>query len=232
MPIKVQIEDPRSSFSNFIDDEGALSVSERFSPPFGVVDFIQPLVLDMTDDGLATGNADMRVDGSVTPQQFFIKADTTRVKPADRYINSVVFTIADQSSELRHFGALTRLTNGCRLFYISERGEVTIRSGLKSNFDFVRLCVGEPAWGTSLDSFQADRAIGTGGNSSDAFFPVLNFSKVFGTQFGIKLSAGSTQKLIIEINDDVTTVDEFTALGLGFDRLDTRSKLTAKQSDR
>lgn len=229
MPIKVQIEDPQSGFSNFVDDEGAVSVSERFSPPFGVVDFIQPIAIDFTD---SAGSTDMRVDGSVTPQEFFISADIERTRPADRYINSIVFTIADQSGELRNFGALSRLTNGCRLYYISERGEVTIRDGLSSNFDFIRLCVGEPAWGTALDSFQADRAIGVGGNASDAWIPTLNFAKVFGTQFGIKLSAGSIQKVILEINDNVTGVDEFTAIGYGFDRLDTRSKITAKQNQR
>ena len=227
MAIKVQIEDPRNGFANYVDDEGAVSVSERFSPPFGVIDFIQPIAIDFTN---AAGSADMRVNGSVTKQIFFIPPDTIRAKPADRYINSIVFTIADQSGELRNFGALNRLTNGCRLFYTSERGEVTIRSGLKSNFDFVRLCVGEPSFGSSLDAFQADRAIGTGGSASDAWIPTLNFSKVFGTQFGIKLSSGSTQRLSIEINDNVTGVDEFTAIGYGFDRLDTRIKDEAKQS--
>lgn len=232
MAIKVQIEDPRSSFSNFVDDEGALSVSERFSPPYGVVDFIQPLALDFTDDGTPTGSTDMRVDGSVTPQEFSVTADTVRARPADRYVNSVVFTIADQNSILRNFGAITRLTNGCRVFYISERGEVTIRSGLASNFDFIRLCVGEPSFGTTPDVLKLDTAIGIAANASDVYLPVLNFSRVFGTQFGIKLAAGSIQKLVIEINDDVTTVDEFTALALGFDRLDTRSKITATQSQR
>ena len=223
MGIKSQLFDEATGNTQFVDEQGAASVTERFSPPFGGVDFIQPIALNFTNTGTPTGSSDMRVNGSVTAAQFSIIADTNTNRASDRYINTIVFSIGDQNTKLRDFGAIPRLTNGCRLFYQSERGTVNIRSGLKSNFDFIRLGA-YPGWGLAEQVGLLQTAVGTAANAYDVYMPVLNFSQTFGTRFGIKLAAGSIQKIVIEVNDNITGIDEFTAIGYGFDRLDTRGR--------
>jgi hypothetical protein len=218
MSIKSNIFDQRSGKVARVDEEHALQVSERFTPPFGVEDFIFPLRQFLTSDGEPDGPNDMRVDGSVTPVDFFIKA----INGADRYINRLSIIIADQSATLNQFGAIGSLTNGMDFFYDSDRGQLTIAEALDTNFEFIRLAQGDPAFRGSGTAFVANNAIGTGGSASEAYLPSIDLASVFGTQFGIRLKADSIQKLTIRVNDDVTGVDAFNIQAFGFDRYDTR----------
>ena len=164
----------------------------------------------MTDDGLSTGGWDMQVVGSAAvPLQFWIPADDTD----DRYITAISFVIADQLASLNEFGHIAALVNGCRLFYESLEVEVEIHGMLQTNFDFVRLCLGQPAFGTAADTFRAPNIVGL----SEAFLPVL-YLKDLMPPYGIKLDRGTRERLVLEVRDDTTGVDGFNAIAYGFDR--------------
>ena len=158
----------------------------------------------------SAGASDMKVDGSSTNVQFSINADVND----DIYITSLSFVISDASATFNKFGNLTALTNGCEFFYETTEGKVVIHDALKSNFDFVRLCNGNPPFGDGASAFRAGNVSG----NSEAYLPVFD-TRVFGFPWGIRLRAGTEQKIVLTIKDDCTGVDQFDAVAYGFRRL-------------
>ena len=139
-----------------VGKEGEVSVVVHPHPPRNedaVIGTPTPFRQYFTDDGYSTGSNDMKVDGSSTNQVFFIQAEEEK----DIYIGRVSIVIADASATLNKFGNLTALTNGV-LFEWNSRdlGSTTIHEALKSNFDFVRLCGGKPAYGDGNGAFRAN----------------------------------------------------------------------------
>lgn len=185
--------------------DGALVVTSRSLPEQNPPFLQAPFSTEFTN---SAGSSDMRVNGSTTPVQFTIPAEQT----FNVYISSIAFIIADQNATLDKFGALAALTNGCTLSYFSgETGEVTIKDELKSNFDFVLLCQGDPAFAGSGGAFRANNVQG----NSEGYLPTLKFDSIFGLPSGLLLRGNSVDKLIITINDNVTGVDRFQAFAYG-----------------
>jgi hypothetical protein len=77
----------------------------------------------------------------------------------------------------------------------------------------VRLCLGEPSFGSGADVFRGQNIVG----ASEWYIPTLDF-KNFGFKWGLKLEANTTNKLLLEVNDDLSTIDGFNALAYGFRR--------------
>lgn len=152
----------------------------------------------------------MVVDGSTNPVTFCISADSVD----DIYVTSISFVIVDASATLNKFGNITALTNGCEFFYESTEGQVTIHESLKSNFDFVRLCNGSPAFGDGASAFRAGNVLG----NSEGYLPSFDM-RIFGFPYGIRLRAGTDQRVSIVINDDITGIDQMDAIAYGFRRL-------------
>ena len=157
------------------------------------------------------GATDMRVDGSSTTQEFFVGAPQN----ADRYIISISFVIADAAQTLNEFGNLgSALANGCKLYYQTERfTEVVISDTLTTNFEFVRLSGGNPAFGDAANSFRASNVSST----SEGYIPTLRMMDMFGVP--IRLKSGTSQRLVMAIRDDVTGVDQFDVIAYGYDRI-------------
>lgn len=167
----------------------------------------------MTLDGSPSGVQDMRVAGTLlNPIDFFVEARP--VGEGDRYIKTCFFLIADSSANLSQFGNLPALTNGCQFIYSTSEGEIQIEPQLKSNYDFLRLSGGTPAYGTGVSSFRSPDVIG----SSEGYFFKVDFQELYGIQLGLLLRAGSGHRLIVRIRDNTTGVDAFTARIAGFRR--------------
>lgn len=209
MSVKTTIVDGRGTGSEAkVSDQGFLYTQPAPYPPAGedTVMTIYREFLTLNNDGTTT---DMRVNGSVTRQYFWVNAEPD----SDVYITSLSFLIADANATLVQFGALTALTNGCRLFYENTEGQINIGTALRSNFDIVRLCLGAPAFGTGTDAFRGSNVIGT----SEAFIPVLDF-RTFGFRWGIRLLNGTQNRLAFEIADNVTALDALNIVAYGFRR--------------
>lgn len=157
----------------------------------------------------SAGSTDMKVNGSVTNVEFYVQATTG----ADRYITQLSFELTDASMTLNRFGYLLALTNGCTLSYQKVGKTIIIHNAIKTNWDLVRLCSGNPAFGATINTFIASNVFG----ASEGIIPVLDFTKIL-PPYGLKLDIDSTQKLIFTIRDDVTGVDSFNAIAYGFDR--------------
>lgn len=155
----------------------------------------------------------MRVAASsASPVDFFISASTS----ADRFITAVSIVIADDNPTLVQFGAIAALTNGCLLNYETPSKVTRVLPALKSNFDFVRMALGSPAFssGNPNDAFKAGTVLGT----AEAYIPVIRFADWL-PPFGLKLDINSGNRLIFRIQDNTSAVDKFDAIVFGFDRV-------------
>lgn len=217
--IKTVIRDLLTGYTAKVDEDNAILVKSIPIPTVSTRDDQKPFAQLFTDTGLPTGNSNMNVDGSVTSREFKISSSST----GDRYITNISFTLTDNNSgsvKLNVFGGLaTALTNGVKIFYQTEKGTVQFQQGIafKSNFEILRLCLGNPAFGTGADAYKLQSVSGVGAATQHGYFPILDIRKTYGFQWGIRLRQSADQKLIIQINDNLLAVGGFTAYATGFD---------------
>lgn len=203
--IEVQIVDGHGKgYPVRIGTEGEQYVVVHPHPPKDEVESPDPFRQYFTNNG----SNDMLVDGSTTPVDFAINA----VPEHDIYVGTMSVIIADAASTLNKFGNLAELTNGVEIFWeTQDRGVVQIHEGLKTNLDFMRLSGGEPAVGTGSDTFKADLS----GGGADAYLPMIDIQDIFGLQWGLRLRKGTTDRLVIRIKDNVSTMDQFDCIAYG-----------------
>lgn len=190
-----------------VDDNGFLQVAVSGIPiqDVGNNQIIYRKFLTLDNDG---STVSMLVDGSTTSQTFSVESQNNK----DTFITSLSFVIAGDGLVLGNdfAGSASPLTNGCRLYYEDDvNGEINIGTDLQTNFDFIRLCQGVPAFADpTLGPFIANDisgASGKGSNPADGILPVLNIKDIFGLAFGIKLKNNSKDKLVLEVNDNLST---------------------------
>lgn len=192
------------------DDHELLTITSGY-PPL-MPQRIRPFVQFLTDDGLSTGSQDMLVDGSSTAVDFWIPA----AEDDDRYVTTLAVLIADAGAKLRLFGALSALTNGVRLFYTSSHGEQDIIAAAKTNFEFIRFALGNPPISPGAGkAFIISDVIAA---NDEAVLPVLDLRTIM-PPFGIKLDAGSNQKIVATVRDNLSAgMTQLDIIAYGFDR--------------
>lgn len=189
-----------------VTDDHELHVISAPYPPL-VEQKVHPFRQYLTTDGTSSGSSDMGVDGSVTNVDFYISSDSSE----DRYITTLSFIIGYGAAGRPYFWADgTALTNGCRLFYDSIRGEKDIHDAIKTNQDFFRLGFAPVPTAWEVRHVNALNDYG--------YFVTLDLKKL-GFPFGVKLDKGSSQRLTMRIRDDAgSTADSFDCICYGFDR--------------
>ena len=205
MGVDSVIRDPLSKRGANVDIFGAVRTRDTGLPPFGNTVQAIPFSEFFSDDA---GSTVMAVDGSVIPIQFNIIADSER----DRYIKTTQFTIVDQNATLTQFGNIGSLSVPI-LFEWDKSGETVQLASMISNYDHVRLAGGDPAFGDGTAAFRAGNVLGT----SEAYIPIVDFQRIFGLPWGIRLAAGSDETLRIIVQDDLTGVDGYDCLARGFE---------------
>ena len=208
MSIKSLIADAYSKVSALVTDDRELSVIAAPYPPL-VPQKVRPFRQKFTDNGLASGNDDMSVDGSSVSVDYFIDADQSN----DRYITTINFIVGyGTSGQPNEWGDGSQLANGVRIFYTSTLGEVDVHDGIKSNQDFFRLSFAPVPTAWEVRHVNALNDFG--------YFITLDLTKL-GFPFGIKLDRGTKQSLTISIRDNVAAdVDSFNAIAYGIDRFE------------
>lgn len=184
-----------------IQKEGEIGVVVHTHPPINESRTGLPFRQYFTDDGTSGGSNDMRVDGSSTVVDFYISAEETK----DRYIKLISIKLTDPGATFSRFGNLPALTNGLEFEWQSQKeGAITIHEGVKDIIEMYRL------------SDQVPTIIDLNGAGNDAVVVQWDLSKIFGSPWGIKLTQGTTEKLIFRINDDLSTgLGEFNIIGHG-----------------
>ena len=187
-----------------IDNEGNLNTVAHKRPPLVQQTTLLPLREYFTNNG----SRDMDVDGSVTPVDFSINANANR----QISVKSMFVSIVDAGATLSEFGNIPALTNGVEFIWQSQDfGEIVIADELKSNYDFVALGGGQPAFGNQANAFKAQNVIGV----EEAYLAFVDFQVLFGFEFGIPLRKGTKDRLLFRINDDASPVFSFRAIAYG-----------------
>jgi hypothetical protein len=198
--LKASIHDQKQGHSLAIEEDGSVNVYVIPQPPKDAEQITLPISEYMKLNG--TGTTSMVINGSVTNQDFYVAA-----RDYDVYINTIVFEIADAGAVLNQFGALAALTNGLEFYYFNQtQGKYTIESGLKTNYDFIKLANFQPAFGTAANSFQLTNAI----TASEAYVGVIDLEDVFGLQWGLKLKKNTTDRVGFIVKDNITGLDAMT----------------------
>lgn len=198
--LKTTIYNQKNGNNLAIEEDGAINVYVIPRPPVSediqALPFSEYLKLD------GTGATSFLIDGSVTNKDFYISA-----KSYDVYINTIVFEIADAMATLSQFGGIAALTNGLDFYYFNQAaGKYIIETGLKSNYDFIKLANFEPSFGTAANAFQLTNAI----SAAEAYVGTIDFEDVFGLQWGLKLRANSTDRVGFIVKDNITAIDAMT----------------------
>ncbi len=195
---------------------GAVFTQERSGPPFDLDERISPFSAFLED---GAGSNQMAVVATpAAPQVFSVPASPD----TDLYIVTLQIIITALDMDFGDFGNGLALTNPCVLAYKTETQSVVLSDTLSSNSEFVLLAQGQPAFGTTtpptaFNSFKAQNPVG-GNETEDAYIPSLDFRKVFGLPWGIKLPHGRDTALSMTITDDTTNASSFTARVFGFAR--------------
>ena len=151
----------------------------------------------------------MGVDGSTTPQEFYISAQSDK----DIFIKTISVRIGDNGARLNLFGALSALTNGITwAFNTTSLGDVTIKDEIQTNLDFIRMGIATQGIGDGGSAFRAD----VSGSSADTYLPVIDLTQTFGFPWGLRLEKGTNDKVSFIVNDDLSTgLDTFNIFGFG-----------------
>lgn len=208
MPLDVIIKDGSGKdYRSEITKDGEDLVISSSYPPLKPQK-VRPFRQYLTVDGEPDSSNDMGVDGSVTNVGYFVNA----VPNYDRYITTINFLVGyGATGKPYQFADVAALTNGCRLFYESLKGQVDIHEGLKTNQDFFRLSPDLMPTSWEVRHLNANNDFG--------YILTMDLTKM-GLPFGIKLDMGTSQKLCMNIQDDCTDADSFNAIIYGFERFE------------
>lgn len=204
--IKVRLEDSDGSGKGAkVTDEGNLNVIVAPKPPANG-DLMQPVNKKFTN---SAGSSDMRVAGTLAaPIDFTVDAEADY----DVYIKTITVLIADANATLSQFGSIAALTNGVQFIWeTKDKGELVIVPELKSNFNFIELAGGNPAFGDGVSAFRAGNVVG----ASDAYFQRIDIAEVFGVQWGLKLRKNTADRLIFRVRDNTSAIDKFEIIAYG-----------------
>ena len=167
MAIDIKIVDGAGSGNRAkVNDGGYILTQNSNLPPVDTREqqLLYRQFLTLNGDGTTT---DMIVDGSTTPQLFTINA----IPEKDIFITSLSILIQGNNLDLgNNFAGGVALTNGVRMYYEDQNGEVNIGTDLTTNFSFTRLCQGNMPFGDNTTAF-----IKTDG--TPAIFPTLNLKR-------------------------------------------------------
>ena len=202
-----QIEDGYGTGNRLrVGHEGEASVVVHGHPLKDESVQVLPFRQFFTDTGISTGDNDMIVDGSSTAVPFFIKAS----QDFDIYLKTLSVRISDVGGELDLFGNLTALTNGVSWSWDTQaEGTYELHDGIKDNLEFVRLGLGEPAFDKT---FKTDLK---GKGTDDTYLPVIDLTKTFGVNWGLRLRQGTEDKLTFTVNDALAGMTVFNIIGYG-----------------
>jgi len=195
--ILTRIRDGRgTSFEWGITDQHAGLVQDigNSSLPAGAIPPETVYTQFFTDTGFIDGDENMNVDGSTITQIFKISPDPDR----DIIITQIVLFLSDSQIQLKRFGFIPELTVGFEVDLVQAGEIVDVIPFAVTNMDLIQFAGGNS---NQFDNINAA--------NNDAILVTFDFA------VEIRLVAGSLDEIQARINDDLTGLEEFTALMRG-----------------
>jgi hypothetical protein len=194
-----------------VNGEGEITVAVHQHPPIDEDVYALPFRSYFTDDGTPLGTNTMNVNGLGigASVDYYIKA----VPDYDIYIKYITVEIGDGGSpNLNKFGSLSALANGVSFYWDTQADpEYILNEGIKTNKNFIR-SFGTYGFGDGTSSFLADVS---GGSAEKSYLPTLDIEQRYGLKWGLRLRKGTNDKIILRVNDDLTALTTFNAIGTG-----------------
>ena len=192
-----------------VNDEGALFVYQKQAPPpqVGTENKVRLLNGLLGTSGLDAGVVNLKLDGSVTPLEAYVVAHADY----DIHVMGISFILADSAVTHNRFGNITELSTGINLF-AEEAGEITYAlKNVKTGGQLIAQSGGARSFGTGGESHEIVNWSGTG----DAQLVFLDMGSMLPPE-GLRIGRGTQDRLVLQINDDLTGLDEFSARIMGF----------------
>ena len=196
-------------------EEGALVVSSLPVPAYTDKILSLPYANFLTVNGAGVVD-DLRVAGSLSSP---VIAEVKAEAGADIYITEIkviiAATVGGNGMALSQFGGIDGgVTNGFIPFFSNKGAKLQVSERpLFTNLDFIRIGSAE---GLGADD-TAFRVKGAKNSTGYAYLPVWDM-RALSSGNGVRLSAGSKQSFGVEIRDDITSLDGFEILAVGFRR--------------
>lgn len=167
----------------------------------------------LTDDGLVTGTSNMNIDGSGTSVDYWIRS--SREAEYDIHIMAIVVVVADTTVTHKAFGGLAALGTGWDLWTWESDTKTFIIEKAKTGAALI--------WQTGFHNPFSEGAtmqelLDFNAADDDAqivYIPISSY-----VPGGIRLGAGTQDKIVASINDDLTGLTEMYVLCLGYRHYD------------
>jgi hypothetical protein len=182
-------------------------------PPSGQYNQYRFFSQYLTADGLAAGTSNMNVDGSSTAVEYWLPADSTG--KFDIHIMAIIVVVADTAVTHKKFGAVAVLGTGWDLWtwesdaktYIIEKAKTGAELIWKSGFHHP---FGSGATMQELLDFNA-----ADDDAQIVYIPIADY-----VPGGIRLGAGTRDKIAATINDDIDGLTEMYVFCIGYKHYD------------
>ena len=208
MALKVFLTDSDTGKKLRLSDDGALYANVVSAPPpaAGTSNRTQFLTGNLGSTGLGFGTTNLNVDGSVTPQSFYVEAATDY----DIHIQQINIIIIDGSISHSKFGAITALTNGFDI-YATESGNQTyfIQNAKTGGEVIVQSGIGKP-FGDAATAFIIPNF---SGNSDGMIITIPVFQFV---PDGLRIGRGTSDRLTAVVKDNLTGLDGLQVVVFGY----------------
>jgi hypothetical protein len=208
---KISITDYFNKNKVKVTDDGELLTSSSNIPPVedvGTENRIQFLSEIFGSAGAGLGTINQNVDGSTTPQEFYIQASTSY----DIYIMQIIIILADGSPGVTHksFGAINSLTNGFDLLINESSVDTYIINKAKTGGQLIAQSGFNNPFGTGAESFEL---INWTENDDAQIISIPLSQWVPG---GLRIGRGTTDRVSTFVNDDLTALSELTVRAFGY----------------
>lgn len=193
--IKAVIRDIVTQFFLRISENGSAYITIDPTPP-DLKERTKPFANFFRDEN---GSDNLAVDGSITPVDFSIKANSS-----DIYLKKMYFQIVDASMDFSKFGGLAALTNGCQLLYKRTKGDIILYEEIKTNANLAQ-ATGDNKTGI-ITNYKG---------SNNGYPPILEPESTYGYPYGFKLEAKTIDEFVFRVRDDLTGLAEFNIYATG-----------------
>lgn len=190
-----------------IDSAGAVSVALQIGevPPIGTKNQLRFYTAKLGSTGANGGVVNLNVNGSVTPQEFYVSSHPD----CDLYIGEITILIADTAVTHNNFGAIAALTNGVDII-ITESGEATyLIQAAKTGGQLIAQSGFHYGYGNGAESWELVNWTGI----SDAQTIVIPMNEYI--PGGLRIGRGTLDRLSVWVRDDLTGLTEFTVKIIG-----------------
>lgn len=190
---------------------GQLGVYQTVAPPppIGTSNRIQYLQGRLGSTGLNSGVIDQALNGSVTPQTFYISAASLY----DIHILQITVILTDTTVSNRKFGGIPALTTGWDLIFKEDNNDTYLIQKAKSSGSIMV----QSGFGNTFGNGSTLMTISNWDANNDAFVITINIHHFVPN--GLRIGRGTTDTLRSVVNDDLTGLSGFFVYIYGYKNL-------------